>query len=108
MQITNGFVLLTRNTNTPGQRVHVAQNNHFVHLNTDFVHTNQNVNDTREEDVFFHIFIGNREGGIKKCIKGGAGVLLSNMWIETGEEVWVNTSCPNTFIIHGFTTKKCV
>ena len=105
MQITEGFVLLTRALNTPGQRVHTAQNGHFVHLATDLVHTH-NHDAAREGNVTFHIFIGNREHGIQRQIVGGIGQLLSNMYIESGEEVWVSTSCPDQFVIHGFTTKK--
>lgn len=96
--------------------VHVADRDQFVHLRvvpTIDLDSNDEqavvVADEALRKPSFRVSIGHSSNVMVMNFDEditNATRLIDNLWVETGEEVWISTSHPNSFLAFGFTSKK--
>lgn len=107
MFITNNYALLTRNNDGPGLQVHACSSKEFVHLtfrkckslDNDFDVVGGNV-------VEFRIMIGNSDVAIlQKMDVAQDSILVPNLPVNSGEEIWVACTERNQYCVYGHTTK---
>lgn len=105
--ISEHLVLLSRPHQGPGVLVHSAQAGGFVTLwgiracNLDDEDRAPNENNNAQ-NATCRITIGHRKIAIHVALTYDSKMLISNLWVNPGEEVWVSTSQPKYHAVYGF------
>ena len=114
MFLTNNYKVLTRSYNTTGVFIHKSEKDEFIHLkfnrciNMDYeVVTNVSNPDLQRENEV-RVNVGTKSASILKKIENNDQVEINNLPVAAGEEVWIATTCPNTYCVYGYATKKPV
>lgn len=112
--LSSGLVSLSRNHANSGVVVHAATEHQFVHLRVvpafdfDANGVDAVVVPANDNRVSFRVAIGHASKAMLLTFDDVQREtrLVDNIWVAPGEEIWVSTSCPNSFLAYGFTTKK--
>ena len=116
--LSEGTVLLTRPHNGPGVRVHSESEGAFLHLSCapaydlDDATTAHEPPTTTAKDASnittLRVAVGNASACLAMPVQNGEGeqILVSNMWVDAGCEVWMSTSDVRKHVVYGFTTSK--
>ena len=112
--LSENFTLLSRPHNGPGVRVHSEANGGYVHLKCATarnLETSPTWDDPKNADSqhTLRIAIGNDKTVFLLKIDAhqfSEQTLLTNFWVEAGQEIWISTSSVNTHAVFGFTTPR--
>ena len=107
--ITENLVLLSRPHQGPGVLVHSEQHGGFVtlsairacNLDDDQRAPGNAVVEDPAQNARCRITIGHRKIAIYVSLSDSK-TLISNIWVDQGEEVWVSTSHPQQHAVYGF------
>lgn len=110
LPLSEGIVRLTRPHQGPGVKVHAPMlDGGFVTLSAamciqlDDPDAQANNNPGCEEAII-RVTIGNASDAFVVPVptRTTPVTLLSNVWVDPGQEVWVSTSVPNRHAVYGF------
>ena len=109
MNLSEGVTALTRPHNGPGVLVHKEDVGGFLHLKiANYVNLEHpdyaQLCDKNHEATTIRILVGNTKVGIL-VLHTSDPHLLSNLWVDAGQEVWASTSSVNRHVVYGFVTK---
>ena len=83
--------------NGPGQCIHSSYVDEYVTLYLSFTENDEFV-ESNEEKI--RIQVGKEMKTFMKCAT--PGLIMSNLHVYAGEEVWIAATIGNKYIIHGF------
>ena len=115
--LSEGRVVLTRNHESPGVLVHTETRGGFLSLQCvlhNCIDDNQPndvvvVDPTNERNnVSFKMIIGTSPNALFFQFESitSAQTLIQNIWINSGEQVWITTSHPRCYIVHGVSMQR--
>ena len=112
--LSGGRTLLRRSHENVGVLVHQCKDQgHFVHLQVfpvydmDVTTMGQGFPDVEnEKEITFRIVVGHGSAAIISRFFDltTPKVIATNLWVDSGQEVWVSTNRPNRSLVHGTTS----
>ena len=111
--LSEGIVCLSRPSNGPGIKVHAtADQSAFVTIycsmcidlnDTDNVDNNRNA-EAPNEYAIVRITIGNcpHALAIPVPVHGKTTTLISNVWVDAFQEIWISSTRPKQHVVTGF------
>ena len=108
MFLTKNYTVLTRSYNTTGLFIHKTEKDEFIHLrfnrctNMDY----EVVPNADRAETEVRVNVGSSNASILKTLGNNDQVEINNLPVNAGEEVWIATTCPNTYCVYGYATKK--
>ncbi len=102
------MVVLSRNMNSHGVKVHYANDNEFVHLT---IHKCRNLDMNEyqmvDREVNIRICIGENNAALhKKMTANDDSIEIKNLPVYAHEEIWMSSDAVNQYCVYGFVTKK--
>ena len=108
MRLTHNYQVLTRNHNGPGNIVHKAEEDEFVHLTIHkCVVLDEDFENVGNNEITFRIHIGTSSSAIQKKINCCEEcITIKNLHVCRNEEIWISCSERNQFCVYGNSSKK--
>ena len=100
--LSEGHTVITKGLNGPGQCMHASEQNEYVTLYLSRTENDDFVEVANEEKI--RIQVGKNMKTFIMPVT--CGMLISNLHVYCGEEVWIAATIPNKYIIHGFASRS--
>lgn len=106
--LSNDVTVISRNMNGPGNIVHKASRDEFVTLyaaRSESLEAADNVVVERAAtENTLRLIVGEQEHAL--VFPAATGVLISNLYVYAGTELWISCNSPGVYAIYGTTSKR--
>ena len=111
MALSEGVTILTRSHSGPGILVHREAVGRFVSLYRVPALQLEGAGETKMDDVpqTLRVSMGTRAVALSLTCHGeNSHLILKNVWMEAGEEMWISTNHTNTSCVYGVCSKRII